>query len=265
MAAAWAAKSTSTTSCTRASAIRLLNGAPPWLTCRRLITANPPLSQTTTIELVARQHRAVQVAVHHQVGAVADEDDDLAVGHGHLGPPRARDLVAHAGVAVLHVDAAHALGAPAAVELAGEAAGGRQRVVGGPGQAVDGPHDLGVGRPLLAGRSTGAGDLVDVGVVLRRLDRGPLAPGVRPPPTAHALGQLGQPLAGVGHQRQGQVLDGVEGGRVEPDEAHRLVAEHRPGAGREVLQAGPDGEDDVGLGGQTRWPRCTRSSRSARR
>ena len=51
MAAAWAAKSTSTTSCTRASAIRLLNGAPPWLTWRRLMTANPPLSQTMTMSL----------------------------------------------------------------------------------------------------------------------------------------------------------------------------------------------------------------------
>ena len=51
IAAAWAAKSTATTRSTLASAMRLLNGTPPWLTCRRLMTAKPPLSQTITISL----------------------------------------------------------------------------------------------------------------------------------------------------------------------------------------------------------------------
>ena len=51
MAAAWAAKSTRTSSTILASAIRLLNGTPPWFTCNRLMTANPPLSHTITISL----------------------------------------------------------------------------------------------------------------------------------------------------------------------------------------------------------------------
>ncbi len=51
IARAWAAKSTRTSSTMRASANRLLKGAPPWLTWSRLITANPPLSHTITIIL----------------------------------------------------------------------------------------------------------------------------------------------------------------------------------------------------------------------
>ncbi len=87
MAAAWAAKSTRTSFDDRwQSSIRLLNGTPPWLICSRLITAKPPLSQTITIILWPGQHRAVEVAVHHQVRAVADEDDDLRSGIAILAP-----------------------------------------------------------------------------------------------------------------------------------------------------------------------------------
>ena len=49
--AAWAAKSTRTSSWWRVSSSWLLNGTPPWFTCSRLMTAKPPLSHTITISL----------------------------------------------------------------------------------------------------------------------------------------------------------------------------------------------------------------------
>ena len=173
------------------------------------------------------------------------------VGQRHLRPPPAGDLVAHARVAVLGVEAVQPLRPPAVVELAGEAAGGGHGVVGRLGQAVDGADHLGVRRALLLRRHVGTGDLVDVAVVLRRLGGRPLGPARRTPrQPPRPRRQLGEALASVGDEREGEVLDGVVPGRVEPDEAHVLVAEQRPRAGREVLQPRPDGEHDVGLGGQ---------------
>ena len=63
---------------------------------------------------------------HHQVGAIADEDVDLAGGVGHLGAQAAGNLVAHAGVAVLHVVAVRCACAPQLVQVAGMAASGRE-------------------------------------------------------------------------------------------------------------------------------------------
>ena len=45
------------------------------------------------------------------------------------------------------------------------------------------------------------------------------------------------------------MLDCVEASSVEPDEAG-ACPEHRPRARREILQPGPDGQDEVGLGRQ---------------
>ena len=57
-------------------------------------------------QLVTGQHRAVQVAVHHQVRAVADERrSPRRSGMRHLRPPRPADLVAHAREPVLAVEA----------------------------------------------------------------------------------------------------------------------------------------------------------------
>ena len=80
-------------------------------------------------QLVAGEHRAVQVAVHHHVRAVADERDDLVVGAGHLGAPRTGDLVAHAREPVLAVEVADLLGTPAVDQLAGQTAGRGEHVV----------------------------------------------------------------------------------------------------------------------------------------
>ena len=134
--AAWAAKSTGTSSPTmRQSASRLLNDAPPWLTCSRSITANPPLSHTTTIIAWPESTERVEVAVHHQVRPVADEHDHSAV-RGERRPrhrraPPAADLVAHAREAVLAVERRRRPRPPAVVQLAREAARRGERVVVG--------------------------------------------------------------------------------------------------------------------------------------
>ena len=63
-------------------------------------------------ELLAQHHRGRDLRVHHQIGAVADRHDDLAVGQGHLDADRAGDLVAHAGIAVFDVIAERRAGSP---------------------------------------------------------------------------------------------------------------------------------------------------------
>ena len=97
-----------------------------------------------------------------------------------------------------------------------EAARRGERVVGGEGETVDGTDDLRVRRLLLLGRRAGAGDLVDVGVVLRVSTAARSVQSSGPARARRADGSRRprghRPRAG------GQVLDGVEGGRVEPDD-----------------------------------------------
>src|SRR5689334_4547227 len=60
-------------------------------------------------QLLARQHRAVQLGVEHQVRAVAHEGEDFAVTTCEPRAPGAGDLVAHAREAVLAVEGGDAL------------------------------------------------------------------------------------------------------------------------------------------------------------
>ncbi len=59
----------------------------------------------------------------HQVRAVADQGPHGRAGRGLLDAERGRDLVAHAGVAVLQVVLARGAGPPQLVQVAGERAG----------------------------------------------------------------------------------------------------------------------------------------------
>ena len=69
-------------------------------------------------ELQPEHHRRGDLGVEHQVGAVADHDDDLLVGLGHLDAEPAGDLVAHGREAVFGVVGARRAGLPELVQLA---------------------------------------------------------------------------------------------------------------------------------------------------
>ena len=150
---------------------------------------------------------------------------------------------------------------PTVDQLAGQAARRGQdvgRFIGGP---VDRSHHLGIGGQVGVGVRGAAAvrrrrrhrhrrsDLVDVGVVLGRLRRGPGRPVAAGPVVAEGRPQLQQALACIGHQRQAPVLGGVEAGRVESDDSRRLVPEHGPRAGGEILHPRAHGQHDVGVGG----------------
>ena len=63
---------------------------------------------------------------HHQVRPVADEHVDFAVGSGHLDPETGRNLVPHAGVAVLEMELLRIASPPQLVQIARQAAGSIQ-------------------------------------------------------------------------------------------------------------------------------------------
>ena len=189
---------------------------------------------------------------HHQVGAVADHDHDVAVlagvEGGHLDAQAAGDLVAHAGEAVLHVVALAVAGAPQLVEVAGHRAGGADHDVLRPAEAVDrrraprtapaaGAWPRSCERCTVASHSRASAVARSVWSLGRR-------------PAGQRVGELLEPAAGVALSDHGRQLVGVDRGDVEVDEAHAGVGEDGLGGGGEVAVAGADADDDVRLGGQ---------------
>src|SRR5437870_1335527 len=86
----------------------------------RLPAAVPAVVAEHDDQLVAGEARAVQLRVQHQVRAVADERDHLALRAGHARAPGTGELVAHGRVAVLAVERADTLREPVHVHLAGQ-------------------------------------------------------------------------------------------------------------------------------------------------
>ena len=169
-------------------------------------------------ELKAGEDRAVDVGVEHQVAAVADEDDHVARGVGHLRPPAAGDLVAHAGEAELAVEAADRLGLPVLAQLARQAAGCGQRQIARVAHAVDGADHVGIGRQL----GVGGGRSADRSACSRpHIPRARDRSTARPLPGAERCAHLLEAGLGVAHDRQGLMLVGIEARRVEADEARR--------------------------------------------
>ena len=125
MLRAWPAKSIQLSSARwSTSRIRLLKRAPPQARCSRLMQPIAAVVEHGQDQLLAEHDRGLQLGVHHHVAAVADHDEDFAVGQGHLHAQAAGDLVAHAGEAVFHVVAVGRAGPPQLVQLARQAAGG---------------------------------------------------------------------------------------------------------------------------------------------
>src|SRR5262249_14328812 len=119
-------------------------------------------------------HGGHQLGRVHQVGPVADEDKDLALGLGQPDTQAGRDLVAHARIAELEVAGAAAGGIPQLEQVSGRAARGGDDRVARPGLLVERPDQLALAHRLalmvslhlapdrLAPGAPGGGDLVAV-------------------------------------------------------------------------------------------------------
>ncbi len=107
-------------------------------------------------ELDALGHGGDELGVEHQVRAVADHDDDLAlVAVGKepaLGPQAAGDLVSHARERVFDVVAERVAHTPQLVQIAREGSGGLHDDVGRVEGRLHGPDDLGLPGHREAGR-----------------------------------------------------------------------------------------------------------------
>ena len=103
-------------------------------------------------QLHAQHHRGRDLGVHHQVRAVADHHDHLAIRAGELDAEPARDLVAHARIAVFEVIAAGLRGVPQLVQFARQAAGRAHHDVGALARALHRADHLRVGRQRDVGR-----------------------------------------------------------------------------------------------------------------
>ena len=196
-------------------------------------------------ELLSHRDRGRDLRVHHEVAAVADHDEDLAVRERQLRPEAPGDLVSHARVAVLEVVAARIPRPPEAVELAGEAARGADDHVARARGPVDRADHLGLGgRNVLAGRR---GEVDEARPLGGEPPRG-LRPGGRRAPRPERGRQLLQAAARVGEERLRLVLAGVVCRDVQGHQGETGRPEERARPGGEVAEAGPDGQDDVGLG-----------------
>ena len=103
-------------------------------------------------DLDALLHRGGQLGGHHQVRAVADHHEDVAVRAGQPDAEPAGDLIAHAGVAVLDVVALRVAGPPELVQVSRHRAGRTHHDVAGIGQLVDQADHLVLGeQPVGAG------------------------------------------------------------------------------------------------------------------
>ena len=219
------------------------------------------------VDLLALHDSGHQLTVEHVEAAVAAHGVDLAlVADGQLHAQGARDLIAHGGIAVLHVIAVDAGGAPHALHITGQRAGGADGHVALAHHMVDGAQNGGLaqGGVQVLGKTLGG---VGVGVVddglpglLVLKDDAVQAVQLLLPLLAGSgdlrgvgglvavqLGkQAGQGVLGVGHHGDGLHLQGLELGDVDVDELAGIL-EQPLGGGGEVGIAGADTDDQVRL------------------
>ncbi len=196
--------------------------------------------------LLPGHHRRVDVRVHHQVRAVADPGDDVARSAGRGAPPRPRRSRSPSSSSRTRSRTTPTdLRAPAHGELAGQAAGRRQDVVVRVGRGVDRLDHLGVGgrSVVRSARTTNRGRRAT-----RRCARRP-RPATRPgrhrrrgPTPIASSATLASPTTG-----RAPCLWASHDARIDRHEPHVRILEHRPRAGREVLQPGTDRQHDIGL------------------
>ena len=198
-------------------------------------------------ERQAHRHRGRDLGVHHQIAAVADHDEHVAVGQRHLRAETTGDLVSHAGISVLEVIALRIGRAPELVKLAGQPAGGAHDDAARSGRAVDGADHLSVGRRRHGARPRrGIDGPVPLGHALTR-DADPFR---RRSPGAEGALEFDESSPDVRDERPCAVLGRIERSHVEPDQRQLRMLEQRARSRDEVRQPRADGEHDVRVGGQ---------------
>src|SRR5579862_3950009 len=190
-----------------------------------LDTAKATIVEQHDDQLHSEAHRARHLAVQHEIRPIAHHHDHFALGMRELDAECTRDLVAHAGVAILEVIAAHLLGLPVPMELAGQATGGSDDDVGGLRRALYRADDLRIGgQPFVRCAREGFRGLPPTRTLCPSA-RGPVRSG---PPVTECSAQLTQALARIGDQGKRPVLTGVERLDVERNQPlRRRVEQHR--------------------------------------
>ena len=169
-------------------------------------------------QLHALLDRGDELARQHQVGAVADEHVDVALGRGHLHADAAGDLVAHARVAVLDVVALRVAGAPELVQVARHRARGADDDARRRRGVVDRAEHLALRRQRPVARASRGAPPRRPTRPLSRAASARYASSTDQPSSAD-----GQPLERdprVGDDPDPGVLGGVEVGDVDVHEAH---------------------------------------------
>ena len=196
-------------------------------------------------QLFLCENRGIDVGVHQEIAAVSDKDDGIAVGFGFrlcdACAPAACDFVSHAGEAEFDIDGADAEGAPVGGHLGGQAACGGDDAVARVAERVHHADRLGVGIGAVAGGHVGG----DVGIPDAAFGLGFCHPVGGGAVGREGFGEGFQSEFGVTHDGEGKVLGGVMAACVQADEAG-VRGEDGPRSGGEILQAGADGEDDIG-------------------
>ncbi len=185
---------------------------------------------------------------HHQVGAVPDQRPHGRVRGGLLDADPGRDLVAHAGVAVLQVVLARRAGPPQLVQVARERTGRVDHHVVVADDRVQRAQHLGLRRygARVVGTVGGLDDRVPAllaGAVLGLVRR--VHPVVR-----KRLRKGREPCPGVADQGARGQLVRVEAGDVEVQEAYVGVLEERAGGGGEVGVPRAHADHQVGRAGE---------------
>ena len=202
-------------------------------------------------DLDALLDRGDQFGRHHQVGAVADGDEDVPVRCGHPDADPAGDLVSHAGEAVFDVVALAVPGPPHAVQVTRQGAGRADDDVPGLHHLVDRAEHLGLGEQRRSARRSRSGRT--------RRPRRPRPWPSPAPPAGTQRRSNSRPAAAVSASSvrlasactgSPAVLDGVDRGDVDVDELDVRVLEDRPGRGGEIRVPGADPDDDVRLPGE---------------
>src|SRR5215208_1681843 len=197
-------------------------------------------------ELVALLDRGDYLRAHHQVGAVADHDVDLALWGGHLHAEAAGYLVAHRRVAVLDVVALRVARSPELVQVPRHRAGRAHNHVLGLGERVHSPYDLALRRQRTVPQRV---EPLDLPVPLSRSFLSLLPVLAIHLEAGEQSRESFKCRPGVADECEAGVFVGVEVRDVDVHEAHPRVLEGGLRRCGEVRPAGADADDQVRFAG----------------